>query len=156
MEAKNFKASNIYQNPGIKNNPGVITKPSIAGIAPPAKDKGHGGAEGHSHERPPNSTIHANGERVYPVIPKADSLAIKKNFKYLKSTDDDKKIAVSEDTWKNKKKFLSSFNVTPKQVEEKTTAVVKDLNWINNQYGMKALKGVRDHYGYGPKNKKTN
>ena len=104
-------------------------------------------------KRPPISTVHMNGERIYPVIPKADSLAIKNNFKYLKSEDFDKKISVSEDAWKNKKNVLSYRDVTPKQVEDKTTAVFKDLNWIKKQYGMDALKGVRDHYGYGPKNK---
>lgn len=37
MGYKGPKATNIYQNPGIKNNPGVITDPYIKGVGSPAK-----------------------------------------------------------------------------------------------------------------------
>ena len=37
MGYKGPKATNIYQNPGIKNNPGVIVEPSIKGVGSPAK-----------------------------------------------------------------------------------------------------------------------
>ena len=44
MGTKGIKATNIYQNPGIKNTPGIITDPSIKGIGSPAKHvKGAGG-----------------------------------------------------------------------------------------------------------------
>ena len=35
MGTKGKKALNIYQNPGIKNNPGKIVGPSIKGIGSP-------------------------------------------------------------------------------------------------------------------------
>ena len=38
MGYKGPKATNIYQNPGIKNNPGVITDPSIKDVGSPTKN----------------------------------------------------------------------------------------------------------------------
>jgi len=56
MGTKGIKATNIYQNPGIKNTPGIITDPSIKGVGSPAKHKGHEGKPGHEHSNVGNLT----------------------------------------------------------------------------------------------------
>ena len=44
MGTKGIKATNIYQNPGIKNTPGITIDPSIKGVGSPAKNEWSGGS----------------------------------------------------------------------------------------------------------------
>ncbi|MCP4321500.1 MAG: hypothetical protein GY787_06550, partial [Alteromonadales bacterium] len=129
----------------------INTKDKNIGSNPGGRVAQHGSPL--AQDRPPVTYTMMNDKIMYPTIPSADSTAIKNHFKFLSAGDFDKKILYSDDEWR-KKNFISSFDVTDKMVEDKSKAAVKDLNWLKNQYGMDALKGVRDQAGYGPKNNK--
>lgn len=127
----------------------IDTKNKNIGSNPGGRVAQHGSPL--EQNRPPVTYTMAGDERMYPTISPADSTAIESHFKFLSADPFDQKISISDDEWKKNKNVLSSFDVTDAQVSEKKKKVVKDLNWLKNQYGMPALKGVRDHYGYGPK-----
>lgn len=102
-------------------------------------------------DRPPVSHTMVGDERIYPTISGPDSTAIDKHFKFLSAEPFDQKISIADDKWKKNKEVISWSDVSDKDVEEKKKNVIKDLNWLKNQYSLPAVKGVRDHFGYGPK-----
>ena len=75
MGYKGPKATNIYQNPGIKNNPGIITDHSIKGVGSPAKltdptgaiglVSKFGGVKEKEEEESPAKHIMEDKDRVY-------------------------------------------------------------------------------------------
>ena len=88
-----------------------------------------------------------DGKRIYPQITSKDSTNIKNAFRYLSQPD------IGKSTEVGFKKKIDYDKVTSDDVKSYDKDVLKELNTLANTYSLDAVKGVRDHYGYGPKNK---
>jgi hypothetical protein len=75
MGKKGPKASNIYQNPGIKNTPGNITNPSIVGIGSPLKQRDSGAVIGAAENK---VTEIAGSDKKYKAKQRKTQRQIKK------------------------------------------------------------------------------
>ena len=74
---------------------------------------------------------------LYPTITSIDSTGIRGSYKYLKSPD--------------KQKILDDSGSSA-TVEEADSYNLNKLRGYAKKYGLNAVKGVRDHFGFGPKN----
>ena len=74
---------------------------------------------------------------IYPTISSADSTKIRGAYEYLKSP--------------NKQQILDNSRSSA-TVEEADSYNFNKLRNLAGTYGLTAVKGVRDFFGYGPKN----
>ena len=74
---------------------------------------------------------------IYPTITSADSTKIRGAYEYLKSPD--------------KQQILDNSRSSA-TVEEADKYNLSKLRNYAKQYGLDAVKGVRDYFGFGPKN----
>ena len=74
---------------------------------------------------------------IYPEITSKDSLGIRGAYEYLKTPDKQQILDNSRSSASVKE--ADSFNLNKLRTDAKT-------------YGLDAVKGVRDHFGFGPKN----
>ena len=96
--------------------------------------------EGVIMETVPGGVMSANRDTnkiIYPEITSRDSLGIRGSYEYLKSD--------------NPQKILNNSRSSA-TVEEADSYNLNKLRGYAKKYGLDAVKGVRDHYGFGPKN----
>ena len=96
--------------------------------------------EGVIMETVPGGVMSANRDTnkiIYPQINSADSTKIKGAYEYLKSN--------------NKQQILDNSRSSA-TVEEADSYNLNKLRNLAKTYGLDAIKGVRDHFGFGPKN----
>jgi len=74
---------------------------------------------------------------LYPTITSADSTGIRGAYEYLKSP--------------NKQQILDNSRSSA-SVKEADSYNLNKLRSYANTYGLDAVKGVRDYFGFGPKN----
>jgi len=164
MGKKGPKASNIYQNPGIKNNPGNITDPSIVGIGSPLKHltkRGGKSVSARHKAKHDAGTAHPSiGEAIGRTINKAEEIGhgitkgvnkIGEDIKKTRNKDDGSKDPIVtkepvEDTrtkqWSNKK------TTGPKKLDTET-AWEKEQNYneIETVKNTPAKHVKRDNHG---------
>ncbi len=96
--------------------------------------------EGIIMETVPGGVMSANRDTnkiIYPQITSADSTKIRGAYEYLKSP--------------NKQQILDNSRSSA-TVEEADSYNLNKLRNLAKTYGLDAIKGVRDYFGYGPKN----
>ena len=74
---------------------------------------------------------------IYPEITSRDSTGIRGAYEYLKSS--------------NKQQILDNSRSSA-TVKEADSYNLNKLRGYAKKYGLDAVKGVRDHFGFGPKN----
>jgi len=78
----------------------------------------------------------SNKKQIYPTITSTDSTKIRGAYEYLKSPD--------------KQKILDNSRSSA-TVEQADSYNLNKLRKMAGKYGLDAVKGVRDRYGFGPK-----
>ena len=78
----------------------------------------------------------SNKKQIYPTITSTDSTKIRGAYEYLKSP--------------NKQKILDQSGSSA-TVEQADSYNLNKLREMAGKYGLAAVKGVRDYFGFGPK-----
>ena len=97
-------------------------------------------SNGDDQEKLPDVVMEkSSGRRIYPQITSADSTKIKGAYEYLLKSD------------AGRQQILDNSRSSA-TVEEADSYNLNKLRNLAKTYGLDAIKGVRDYFGYGPKN----
>ena len=90
----------------------------------------------HKQEKVYAEGTRSNKKQIYPTITSTDSTKIRGAYEYLKSPD--------------KQKILNQSGSSA-TITQADTYNLNKLRKMAGKYGLDAVKGVRDRYGFGPK-----